>query len=374
MEEEGGDVWESELASENVQISDELLDSWDSLLPFLEESARVIHHETLTECLRNEAQHPHHPLHNHTFLCSTIPKFVYWLLKTPLMENELDCAINFLYRVLILISYYLNFLHPDPSVTFGLMRLVGCILDESHIYYKRAMRDQDTSEVLHIITKKNRTTKDPFISSSILKGHYPQLNELFIYTIARFTTQGGLHGLLNVHSSMPLSLGLLREVMNVYHRFVRALSEAGRANFIVPLRNDIFKVLLDLKEEELRPLQNQDIDRFIEEIHEFEFQKEMGYALDKDYAKFNLEFALKCFRSSLLPKRIHGLSCIDRVLRQNRPSQDLVAWLNDNEILLDLFGRDTHPELIRRSKDTLVFLAKEDGLNSELLDLIWSKG
>ena len=372
MEEEEGNVWATELGSENVQISDELLDCFDSLLPFLEESARVIRHDTLSNCLLQEKPHPQHPLHNPTFLCSTIPKFVHWLLKTPLSDNELDCAIQFHIRVLILCSYYLNFLHPDESVTYGLLRLVGSIFDDTHLYYKLAMRDQDKSEILHIITKKNRSTKDPAISSSILKGHY-QVNELFIYTIAKFTSFRGLHGLLNVHRSLTLSLPLLREIMNVYQRFVRALSEVARADFIVPLRNDIFKVLLGLKEEELRPLQNHDIDRLIEEIHEFEFQKE-GYALDPEYATFNLEFALKCFRSSLLPKRIHGLSCIDRVLRQNCPSQDLVGWLNDNEILLDLFGRDTHPELIRRSKDTLVFLAKEDGLNSELLDLIWSKG
>ena len=375
MEEEGDEMemWASELGSEDVQIPDELLENFSTVFTFLEEIVRVIHQNTLVGCMQAQAPHKHHPMHNSTFLCSSLPKFVLWILKARLVEHDLDIANQFLSQVIILISYYLNYLHPQETVTVGLLRLLSSILDNSQVYYKYAMRYQEKWEVLQIIAKNNRNSNSAAISSSVRDANY-QFNELFVSTVTHFTNFNGLHGLLNVHRTLPLDLALLGEIISVYQKFTPALSKASRMEFLVPLRNDTFKVLLGLNEEQLRPLQNHEIDRYVEGIHELEFRKDMGHIMPEAYADFNLAFALKCFRSSLLPKRIHGLTCIDQVLRRNGSSQQLVEWLNKHEILLDLFGRDTHPELIRRSKDTLVFLAKENGLNSELLDLIWSKG
>ncbi len=94
-----------------------------------------------------------------------------------------------------------------------------------------------------------------------------------------------------------------------------------RELFIPDLQRTVFDFLLNLTEVELRPLEKND---FEEIVRYFQIILERVPSLDKVVheciEKFCLAFALKCFKSALLPKRLNGLSYIEEMIEaaQNR--------------------------------------------------------
>lgn len=95
--------------------------------------------------------------------------------------------------------------------------------------------------------------------------------------------------------------------------------------------------------------------------------------------KFNLSYALKCFQSQYLERRIQGLRAILDVLKTSKSPQirtispsTLSKWILSNRILEGIFGPQSHVQLVQRSGDILQLLLLEDALNLRYLQLIWS--
>jgi len=118
---------------------------------------------------------------------------------------------------------------------------------------------------------------------------------------------------------------------------------------------------------------------------------------------FLLFFALKCYKCSNLEKRMHGLSYIEEAIQMVTRKKNTMGWdhsyesstagtmrvysvakwlepnhiidfLQQNQILTSVFqGKiaDMHPELVRRSKVILKFLADNRVLTTEHIDMLW---
>jgi ubiquitin carboxyl-terminal hydrolase 34 len=160
---------------------------------------------------------------------------------------------------------------------------------------------------------------------------------------------------------------------------------------LVPVR------VLSLTDEELKNEDKKtisDISRNLEGLVRAAFPNRPCQAIDD----FNLDVALKCFRSPYLEKRLAGLNDIKEfignvrkddpygqkvrstfpmmpsVLHKNDSSIDapkLAQWLRKNNILEQLYGENMHPELVRRCVDIPRFLSSEGELEDKQLDLIW---
>lgn len=172
-----------------------------------------------------------------------------------------------------------------------------------------------------------------------------------------------------------------------------------------PLDN-VFETMLGLSDDELRPVLKEDVEEIVREMENLFRDYVPHDEVPKRCEKFCLDFALKCFQSSNLQKRMNGLSyieeCIDMVRNRrhqaawedgmyhvsSHPSymtrlsvakwmdaKILLSWLRDHRILESLFvpGKfDLHGELIRRSKNILQFIAQEKYLTDSDLDMMWS--
>lgn len=105
-----------------------------------------------------------------------------------------------------------------------------------------------------------------------------------------------------------------------------------------------------------------------------------------------MRFALKCLGSGTLEKRLNGLMDINdllesanerenprRFMRENqiKPTKWLtlgymVDWLLEHKIVDQIFGIHCHPELVKRSGNTLMLFAKHDKIDPHILDLLWN--
>jgi hypothetical protein len=160
---------------------------------------------------------------------------------------------------------------------------------------------------------------------------------------------------------------------------------------LVPVR------VLSLTDEELKNEDKKtisDISRNLEGLVRAAFPNRPCETIDR----FNLDVALKCFRSPYLEKRLAGLNDIKELIgnvrkdeygqkvrqgsftmmpsmvHKNDSSIDspaLAQWLRTNNILEQLYGENMHPELVRRCVDIPRFLSSEGMLEDKHLDLIW---
>ncbi len=170
-----------------------------------------------------------------------------------------------------------------------------------------------------------------------------------------------------------ISFTQVREILesNFLRQYVDVLVD------LVPSR------VLSLTDEELKNEDKKtitDISKILEGLVRVAFPNRSSDTIDK----FNLDVALKCFRSPYLEKRLAGLNDIKEFILYSRKddynqkmrqqqygmsanvhkgdvpcieSTALAQWLRANNILEQLYGQNMHPELVRRCVEIPKFLA-----------------
>jgi len=145
-----------------------------------------------------------------------------------------------------------------------------------------------------------------------------------------------------------------------------------------PIQETIFTNMLRFDEDEIKAVTKRDIDKIVTDVNlMLSTYKTESVLLRTD--KFTLQFALKCFGSNLLEKRLHGLLHIEDIMSAGRNYDTsheqvlkLVEWVHNNRIIESVFDRKTtHDQLVKQSRYTLFFLVENNGLLLEQLALIW---
>jgi hypothetical protein len=94
--------------------------------------------------------------------------------------------------------------------------------------------------------------------------------------------------------------------------------------------------------------------------------------------KFNMEIALKRFRCGNVERQLNGLTALMDAIPRSRKYNagwlqvgTYLEWCSKNQVLEDCYGKNSHPELMKRSVDLLKFLAEQNKLDKAHIDLIW---
>ena len=337
----------------------------------------------MCESLKASQPHAGHPLHSSTFLTSSLIRFATCILGYQCTETDLPIGNDALVGMVQVAKYYVLFPHPDPTVFPALIKLLREIFNEKKHFYSTSHPSQDCWALIQDITKKNMK----FAQVDIPLFHYLRYHELFFYNGNIF----GLDGFLGIIARLGVPFTLQLEIVQLFQTFCNAYTHHSRKALVIPLRDAIFETLLNMSEEDLRPINNTEIERVISSLEDLELVNRRVHT--KPYETFVLDFSLKCLRCSILPKRLHGIDSIDQIaqtsqqqeqLRQYHDARyvvescitpaELAAWIVSNRILEIIYGKKTHEELVRRSKDILVLLARENALSDELMDLVWDRG
>ena len=106
----------------------------------------------------------------------------------------------------------------------------------------------------------------------------------------------------------------------------------------------------------------------------------------KDIEAMQLVILKKLIFSPFLAKRVIGLSFLcdlievmeqSQRLRSRRvsawiSSDNLVSWIQENDIIDSILGANVHPELLKRTPSILKFLAQRDALTLQNLESLWN--
>eukprot|EP00005_Dracoamoeba_jomungandri_P011671 CAMPEP_0174268074 /NCGR_PEP_ID=MMETSP0439-20130205/36039_1 /TAXON_ID=0 /ORGANISM="Stereomyxa ramosa, Strain Chinc5" /LENGTH=2490 /DNA_ID=CAMNT_0015356015 /DNA_START=82 /DNA_END=7554 /DNA_ORIENTATION=+ len=241
-------------------------------------------------------------------------------------------------------------------------------------------------------------------------GEMPQLattqlrkSRFLLYNINYLIVQGFLDLSLERMESGPGAVPMLplKEIIITWSKICQYLSSDLKKKYLQRFQDVVISMMLNLDDSELRPVKKSDVSEIVKYLGEIigQFNKA---DVHKICESFCLDFALKCFRSSNLEKRMQGLSYMEEAIDMTRRSsytgfsgmsststtswrnspsvakwmntKFLLKWIQEHEIVETLFDpkSDPHRELIKHSKDILKFLNTEGALTTELLDQIWN--
>ncbi|KAJ3428845.1 ubiquitin carboxyl-terminal hydrolase faf-x-related [Anaeramoeba flamelloides] len=158
-----------------------------------------------------------------------------------------------------------------------------------------------------------------------------------------------------------------------------------------------FERILKLKDDQLRSLPSFDLVRAVSMIESLIDLVDTEESI-KVRETFSLNYASKCLHSQYIDLRLNGINelqerCSDviryedtmiryqQISRLQYPNQrrnihytteTLAQWIKENEIIEILFGNRSHPELIKNSLPILRILARNDLIEKQHINLIWS--
>ena len=92
--------------------------------------------------------------------------------------------------------------------------------------------------------------------------------------------------------------------------------------------------------------------------------------------EFSLNFAIKMLKTDFLDKRTSAIKSINDIIKKHKYNNDfkqqLIDLIKQNNIIYEIFGPNSHIQLVRNSKDIIEILLLNDQLSDEELSLIWN--
>lgn len=149
-------------------------------------------------------------------------------------------------------------------------------------------------------------------------------------------------------------------------------------NFALKFKDTVFNCLLHAPQTIYREYSKEKLDQIFEFM---ELILKRVLTIQQKNAivdEFLLEFSLKNFNTPYLERRIHGVKGIIDAVNKAKLSktrgiqaEDLIKWIQNHEIVAEIFGPNGHYQLVQRSGEILKLLATENALRPSDLNHVW---
>lgn len=141
------------------------------------------------------------------------------------------------------------------------------------------------------------------------------------------------------------------------------------------MKDNVINYLNDLTEKELRNIKKETIDIILKVLQYYLSFSMTNTQRISVIETFTISFSLKMLKSSLLDKRISAIKSIVDIIQNARDDKgkiaNLLKLIEENNIFNEIFGPNSHIQLINRSKSLLEIMLSENKLSNEELELIW---
>jgi ubiquitin carboxyl-terminal hydrolase 34 len=203
----------------------------------------------------------------------------------------------------------------------------------------------------------------------------------FALLINNFAALGGFESLLNLlkkdaDSKEKLNAELLYYIFN----FIASASSLFHKEYLKILagimKENVIKYLNELSQNDLRNMKKETIELITKVLKYY-----LSFTLSQEernevVENFGLSFSLKMLKTSLLDKRISAVKTIVDLIKSAKNEPDkcakLLKIIEENKIFYEIYGPNSHIQLINKSKDLLEIMLQEDKLSSGEMEMIWN--
>lgn len=206
-------------------------------------------------------------------------------------------------------------------------------------------------------------------------------NEMPVYllrNVTLFCTTLGFAHLMTCFEIPHLPVSTAHAITAVVSNLKLWLNYRSIVTLFVPIRSKLLQYMRQLADQDLRSPATKTMADFMWTAIKDPLDTQITFDVD------GLALAFKYFTSTTLTMRLAGMAQIntqinifndictsETVAEVEIVGQKLSDWLNENRIIHHLFGPNLHVELIKQSPIILRFLAVENQITDEHLNLIW---
>lgn len=206
-------------------------------------------------------------------------------------------------------------------------------------------------------------------------------NEMPIYllrNVSLFCTAQGFVHLNDCFDVLSLPVSTAHAITAVVSNLKLWLNYRSIVTLFVPIRSKILQYMCKLADQDLRSPATKSMADFMWTSIKDPLDTQITFDTD------GLALAFKYFTSTTLTMRLAGMAQInahinlfndictsETVAEVEMVGQKLSDWLIENKIINHLFGPNLHVEVIKQSPIVLRFLAVENQITEEHLNLIW---
>jgi ubiquitin carboxyl-terminal hydrolase 9/24 len=162
---------------------------------------------------------------------------------------------------------------------------------------------------------------------------------------------------------------ILNQILPFFHKDY--LKEIG-----ITLKSNIFEYLNTISEKEMRNLKKETTDYIFKVLKTVLNFTEGADQRNKLLENINLNLSIKLLKTTFLDKRIQAVKTIMDIIKsmKNDPSKKefMLKLIDDSQIFNEIYGKNSHIQLIIKSKDLLEVLLIDDKLSEEQIEMIWS--
>lgn len=207
-------------------------------------------------------------------------------------------------------------------------------------------------------------------------GRNNNFSYFFSLVLINFAELGGFEKMLNLlalkDKPSPEIIGLIFYILNTASGFFHKeyIAEIGKN-----ICDNIFTYLNDMSQNELRGMKKDIID-IITKVLKFYLGLTVGVEQrNKIIEKFSISFAIKMIKTTFLEKRIAAIKTIIDVIKSCRGNPEkkamILKLIEENQIFFEIYGPNSHTQLINKSKDLLDIMLSEDKLSDAEMEMIW---
>lgn len=208
--------------------------------------------------------------------------------------------------------------------------------------------------------------------------HENEMPALLLRNVSLFCTTDGFAHLSTCFDVPNLPISTAHAITAIVSNIKLWFNCHSIAKLFIPIRSKILQYMKQLADQDLRSPVTKSMAEFMWSAMKDPLDSQIPFDAD------GLALAFKYLTSSTLTMRLAGMAQIntqinifndictsETVAEVEIVGQKLSDWLNENKIINHLFGPNLHIELIKQSPIILRFLAVENQITEEHLNLIW---
>ena len=249
------------------------------------------------------------------------------------------------------------------------------INNNSYYYRRNAPSEDDYSSVyadLFFLYKDPSNGKKYYII-----GKSTNFSYYYALLLNNFANAGGFEEIIKILTDKSSS----DEIFNAFFIFKGALEYLHKDFFVEykeEINNSVFNFINGLTANEMRNLRKELIDLIINVLTKV---KEIT-AMPNDQSateminELTISISLKMIKTSIFDKRLQGVKALNDYIKSNRNNEvvliKIIKQIKDNEIINEIFGPNSHSQIISKANDIIELLLDKDQLTEDDIKLILS--
>jgi len=199
----------------------------------------------------------------------------------------------------------------------------------------------------------------------------------FIHEFCKNGGQESLEKIFAPNEEKVVPIQVANSILNLFKSVKKLLRPKPKECLVKILKDYILKQIDSITPEEVKDMDSNIVQ---EGLRNAEWLLQDDPEHDKYvFNDYMLQFFLKMIQSPYFEKKLRGITDVNKKIerisnmkRDEGEAKKLVEWIINSNVLKLIYNENSHPEIMKKGVEMLIFLAKNKAITKELIDIVWN--